>query len=162
LKLAKASITACTNRQREDGAWIYGELEIQDWVDSFHTGYNLESIYEYQRYSGDSSFDEVIKKGLEYYLENFFLDDGTPKYYDNRVYPIDIHAPAQFIVTLYRLKEIDKNRKLVNRVINWTLSNMADKEGYFYYQLKKINSSKIPYMRWAQAWMFYSLSFCLE
>jgi len=35
---------------------------------------------------------------------------------------------------------------------------MQDKNGYFYYQLKKGISSKIPYMRWAQAWMFYALS----
>ena len=163
LKLAKSSITACANMQREDGAWIYGELKIQDWVDSFHTGYNLESIYEYQKYSGDSSFDNVIKKGLDYYLNNFFLEDGTPKYYDNRTYPIDIHAPAQFIVTLYKLKELERNRELVDRVINWTISNMRDEKGYFYYQLKKsTKSSKIPYMRWAQAWMFYALSFDMK
>jgi len=163
LRLAKSSIIACVNMQREDGAWIYGELKIQDWVDSFHTGYNLESIYEYQKYSGDSSFDNVIKKGLDYYLNNFFLEDGTPKYYDNRTYPIDIHAPAQFIVTLYKLKELERNRELVDRVINWTISNMRDEKGYFYYQLKKsTKSSKIPYMRWAQAWMFYALSFDMK
>ncbi len=162
LRLAKLSITACANRQRDDGAWIYGELKIQDWVDSFHTGYNLESIYEYQRYSGDNSFDDIIQKGLKYYLENFFLEDGTPKYFDNEIYPIDIHAPAQFIVTLCKLRELNQNRELSDSVIQWTISNMRDEKGYFYYQLKKINSSKIPYMRWAQAWMFYSLSFYLK
>ncbi len=162
LRLAKLSVTACANRQREDGAWIYGELKIQSWVDSFHTGYNLEAIYEYQRYSGDNSFDQVIQKGLNYYLKNFFLEDGTPKYYDTKTYPIDIHAPAQFLVTLSRLEVLEENRALADRVIEWTLSHMKDEKGYFYYQLKKINSSKIPYMRWAQAWMFYAFSFYLK
>ena len=35
---------------------------------------------------------------------------------------------------------------------------MQSSNGYFYYQLKKIVSSKVPYMRWAQAWMFKSFT----
>jgi hypothetical protein len=35
-----------------------------------------------------------------------------------------------------------------------------EKKGYFYYQKRKKISAKIPYMRWAQAWMFYALT-CL-
>ena len=159
INLAKESVTACVNTQREDGAWIYGELKIQDWVDSFHTGYNLECIYEYQKYSNDNSFEQTIQKGLDYYINNFFLEDGTPKYYDNKTYPIDIHAPAQFVVTLYRLNKLNENKELINKILNWTIKNMQDKEGYFYYQLKPSKSSKIPYMRWAQAWMFYGFSF---
>jgi len=159
LKIAKDSVTACANTQREDGAWIYGELKIQDWVDSFHTGYNLECIYDYQMYTGDNSFDVVIEKGLKYYLENFFLEDGTPKYYDNKIYPIDVHAPAQFVATLYKLNQLKNNKELVDKVLNWTINNMQDEKGYFYYQLKPSKSSKIPYMRWAQAWMFYSFTY---
>lgn len=162
IKAAKGSIFACANVQRKDGAWIYGELNIQNWVDSFHTGYNLECIYEYQKYSGDLSFQSHLNRGLSYYLENFFLEDGTPKYYDNKTYPIDIHAPAQFMATLYKLELLDENKELVYKVLNWTVKNMQDPhDGYFYYQLKKGISSKIPYMRWAQAWMFYGLSFML-
>jgi rhamnogalacturonyl hydrolase YesR len=159
LKIAKDSVTACANTQREDGAWIYGELKIQDWVDSFHTGYNLECIYDYQKFTGDNSFDVVIEKGLKYYLQNFFLEDGTPKYYDNKTYPIDVHAPAQFVATLYKLNQLKNNKELVDKVINWTINNMQDEKGYFYYQLKPSKSSKIPYMRWAQAWMFYSFTY---
>jgi hypothetical protein len=35
---------------------------------------------------------------------------------------------------------------------------MFNKKGYFYYQLKKGVSSKIPYMRWSNAFMFNALS----
>jgi len=161
-KTAKSSVIACANTQSKDGAWIYGELEIQSWVDSFHTGYNLECIFEYQKYTGDNSFDDVISKGLDYYIKNFFLENGTPKYYDNKTYPIDVHAPAQFIATLYKLDKLDEYKELVDKVLNWTIKNMQDKEGYFYYQLKPSISSKIPYMRWAQAWMFYAYSFYIR
>ena len=159
LEAARGSVVACAKAQREDGAWIYGEMGIQDWVDSFHTGYNLECISEYQKYTRDTRFRPHIDKGLAYYLENFFLEDGTPKYYDNKTYPIDIHAPAQLVATLTRMGKLQENRELIDRVLDWTIKHMQDDKGYFYYQLKQGVSSKIPYMRWAQAWMFYALSF---
>ena len=163
ISLAEESVRACANTQRDDGSWIYGELSMQGWVDSFHTGYNLECIAEYQKYSGDNSFQIHIEKGLSYYLNNFFLADGTPKYYNNKTYPIDVHAPAQLIATLSRLDVLEENKELANNVLKWTISNMQDsKQGYFYYQLKKGFSSKIPYMRWAQAWMFYAFSFYIK
>ena len=95
-------------------------------------------------------------------LNNFFLEDGTPKYYHNNIYPIDIHSPAQFIVTMSKLSMFDKNRNIIDKVLNWTINNMQDKKGYFYYQMKKGISSKIPYMRWSQAWMMYAMSFYLK
>jgi rhamnogalacturonyl hydrolase YesR len=159
LDAARASVEAVAGAQRDDGAWIYGEHDVQGWVDSFHTGYNLECISEYQKYSGDTSFQIHIDKGLTYYLENFFLEDGTPKYYDNKTYPIDIHAPAQLVAPLSRMEKLQQNRELVDRVLEWTIEHMQDDKGYFYYQLKQGISSKIPYMRWAQAWMFYAFSF---
>ena len=67
-------------------------------------------------------------------------------------------APAQLVVTLTKLGKFEEEKELVNRVLNWTIVNMESKKGYFYYQINKAFSSKIPYIRWAQAWMFYALS----
>ena len=39
---------------------------------------------------------------------------------------------------------------------------MQDKKGYYYYQLKKVLSSKISYMRWSNAFMFYGMSYYLK
>jgi hypothetical protein len=99
---------------------------------------------------------------MKFYLENFFLDNGVSKYYHNRTYPIDIHAPAQLTVTLAKTGKMESNIELTEKVLEWTINNMQNQKGYFYYQMKKGISSKIPYMRWAQAWMFYAYSwyFC--
>ncbi len=160
-ELAKESIIACVNAQEKDGSWVYGELPVQNWIDSFHTGYNLDALQTYQESTGDRSFSENIEKGFEYYIKNFFRKDGTPKYYHNITYPIDIHCPAQLFVTLNRLHKFDENKQLAHTVMNWTIKNMQDKKGYFYYQLKKGISSKIPYMRWSNAFMFYAMSYFL-
>ncbi|MDB5013701.1 MAG: hypothetical protein JWQ25_1903 [Daejeonella sp.] len=155
---ARKSVAFCCDHQSYDGSWGYGTYDFHQWIDNFHTGYNLECINDYQKYSGDEFFKENISKGLEYYLNNFFTDEGIPKYYNNSVYPIDIHAPAQLVITLAKLGKFNDHKDLIDRVLNWTIDNMQSKEGYFYYQINKYFSSKISYMRWAQAWMFYALS----
>lgn len=160
-ELAEKSIKACCNGQREDGAWVYGMLPIQNWVDSFHTGYNLDALIAYEENTGRCDYHEHIDKGFNYYIENFFLPDGTPKYYDNQTYPIDIHCPGQLFVTLNRLHKFEEHKELAEKVMVWTIQNMQDRKGYFYYQLKKGISSKIPYMRWSNAFMFYAMSYYL-
>tara|TARA_R110002096_G_scaffold341890_6_gene534783 strand:+ start:430 stop:1593 length:1164 start_codon:yes stop_codon:yes gene_type:complete len=161
LENAKKVVSYVCKKQKNDGSWTYGTLPFHQWIDNFHTGYNLECIYTYQKVSGDISFQKSVEKGLKYYLDTFFTDEGISKYYNNKTYPIDIHAPAQLIVTLSKLREINKNTELINRVLNWTVQNMQSKEGFFYYQKKKRVTSKIPYIRWAQAWMFYAYSYYL-
>lgn len=158
---ARQSVMACCDGQEADGSWVYGLLPVQGWKDSFHTGYNLDGLVSYEELTGDSSFHENVEKGFKYYIESFFEADGTPKYYNDRMYPIDIHCPGQLFVTLSRLHKLDEYRPLAEKVMNWTIKNMQDKKGYFYYQLKPGISSKISYMRWSNAFMFCAMSYYL-
>lgn len=159
LDAAQASVRACCRAQADDGSWVYGTSPVQGWIDSFHTGYNLDALVCYGETTGDKSFDGNMERGFEFYVNNFFEPDGTPKYYHDMTYPIDIHCPGQLFVTLSRLHRFDgKCRDLADKVMNWTIANMQDEKGYFYYQLKKGVSSKIPYMRWSNAFMFNAMS----
>ncbi len=158
-QLAEQSVAACCKGQREDGAWVYGLLPVQSWVDSFHTGYNLDGLIAYEEQTGDTKYHEYIERGFKYYIENFFEVDGMPKYYDNQMYPIDIHCPGQLFVTLSRLHQFEAYQEFAGKVMDWTIRNMQDKEGYFYYQLKKGMSSKISYMRWSNAFMFCAMTY---
>lgn len=160
--LAEQSVKACCAGQREDGGWVYGMLPVQSWVDSFHTGYNLDALIAYQENTEDYKFKEFIDRGFDYYINNFFEEDGTPKYYDNQKFPIDIHCPGQLIVTLCRLHKLKEYKSLAEKVLNWTIGNMQSPKGYFYYQLKPGVSSKISYMRWSNAFMFNALSHYLR
>ncbi len=110
------------------------------------------------RFSNDNSYQTQVDKGFEYYISTFFTDEGIPKYYNNSVYPIDIHAPAQMVITLAKLGKFKQHQQIMDKVLNWTISKMQSEKGFFYYQVNKYFSSKISYIRWAQAWMFYALS----
>lgn len=153
--------TVCED-QNEDGSWVYGLLPIQNWKDSFHTGYNLSSIIKYQEVTNDHTYAGNLDLGLNYYINNFFKLDGCPKYYNDKTYPIDIHSPAQLILTLSACKKFTKYSDLAERVMRWTIDNMQHKNGFFYYQIKRIFSSKISYMRWSNAFMFRSMSCYLK
>ena len=157
IDVAKGSVQAVMNAQEKDGSWVYGELSFQSWKDSFHTGFNLECLADYMKFTGDKSIEAGINLGFDYYIKNFFTDEGVPKYYNNEVFPVDIHSPAQLVVTVESMGRMKEYRGLVDKVINWTVNNMQDPEGFFYYQKKKYWTKKIPYMRWSQAWMAHSL-----
>ena len=157
-ELAYESIKAVCEGQSEDGSWIYGLLRIQSWKDSFHTGYNLESIAMYKECTKDDSFDPYIEKGFDYYITHFFKEDGTPKYYHDKTYPIDIHCSGQLFSTLLKLNKYNSHSELAKKVLDWTTTNMQDQRGFFYYQFKNTFSSKISYMRWSNAFMFNALT----
>ena len=149
--------------QQDNGAWDYGEASTQGWADNFHTGYNLCALRSIARNAETAEFDAIIRRGFEFYRKNFFRDDGAPRYFHNRTYPIDIHSAAQSIITLLAFRDYDAiNAELARVVANWAMGNMRDREGYFYYQVQPFYKNRISYMRWSQAWMLLALSSLLE
>ncbi|MBS1621866.1 MAG: delta-aminolevulinic acid dehydratase [Bacteroidetes bacterium] len=159
---AKKAVEYCVSFQNSDGSWYYSTLPFHQWIDNFHTGFNLECIYEYGKYTGDKSFLDSFHKGMEYYLATFFDEKGRSKYYSDNIFPVDVHAPAQLIVTLCKVNLFEKDRSLADRVLNWTIQNMQSSKGYFYYQKRKLYTNRVAYMRWTQAWMFYGLAIYLS
>lgn len=163
LDLAQKSVAYVIRHQHEDGSWYYAETGIQDWIDSFHTGFILTALNYYAQSTGDLTYQDNLRKGLDFYIRNFFLADGTPKYFHDRVYPIDIHSAAQGIVTLSLLTDYHHEAsETLNRLTAWTLNYMQHPQGYFYFQKKAFYTNKIPYIRWGQAWMFYALTHYLR
>lgn len=154
--VALSSLAYSMSHQQEDGSWHYAATKNQQWIDSFHTGFNLQALRCFLDHGFALEYRENFVRGVDYYAETFFLLDGTPKYYHNKVYPIDIHAPAQAIHFFSGMG--DAYQELTDRVLAWTLGNMLSPEGYFYFRKTRYFTNKIPYMRWAQAWAFHALT----
>ena len=153
---ALCALRYSARRQRDDGSWFYAERKEQNWVDSFHTGFNLEAIRRVLNLGLMPELRSCFEKGVRFYAENFFLEDGTPKYYADRLYLVDIHAPAEAI---YFFSSEIGYEELANRILNWTLDNMYDRNtGLFYFRKKGAITIKTPYMRWSEAWAFRALA----
>ncbi len=163
LDLARKSANFVIKRQREDGAWAYGAKLKFVWVDNFHTAYVLLSLFRLQKLIPGFRCQETIKLGLDYWLENFFLADGTPKYYDRETFPVDIHSASAAIVALCELNEFDARcLPLAEKVAQWTIENMRDASGFFYYQKRKEKLVKTSFIRWSNAWTAFALARLIE
>ncbi len=152
---ALAALAYSMKYQREDGSWFYSERPGSRWIDSFHTGFNLESIRHFLDLGQAPEHVEAYCAGVDFYASKFFLPDGTPKYYHDRLYPIDIHSAAEAITFFSR--EVAYT-DLAERVLSWALVNMYDGAGQFRFQKHKRFTICVPYMRWSQAWMFRALT----
>jgi hypothetical protein len=156
---ASDAVDFVVGHQNPDGSWYYGEDSHQRWIDNFHTGFVLDCLYDCIDLIPRFDLLPNLEKGLKFYADNFFLPDGTPKYYHHRVFPIDIHSCAQSIITLTKFSSSgDRILRLRDKVVTWTLSNMQDSDGYFYFQKGRLLTNRIAYMRWSQAWMLEALT----
>jgi hypothetical protein len=155
LKVARYS----ASRQRPDGAWYYGELTTQQWFDNFHTGFNLCALRAIGRDAGTDEFDRCVRLGFDFYRTRFFLDDGSPKYFHDCTFPIDIHNVAQSIITLLTFRDLDADSvRLAHTVFARAMDCMWDDKGFFYYRLLRTSTIRTSYMRWSQAWMLLAIS----
>ena len=161
---AKKAVDFTLAHQHEDGRWNYS-IDINTGKEraqvDFHQGYVLESLAEFMKYSkiNDDKYEIALKKGLEFYRNEQFFDSGRSKWRLPKVYPVDIHNQAQGIITFSKLSYVNPDYyDFAVKIAEWTIKNMQDKTGYFYYQKHKYYTNKIPYMRWAQAWMFLALA----
>ena len=168
LTVAKEAVTFTISQQKDEGWWCYshnmedGKDRIQvDW----HQGFIIDSLYSYIKYMQPrgGQFQKALDKAISFYAKNQFLLDGRGLWRWPRVWPIDIHNQAQGIITFSKLHEdYPDYLDLAERIAHWTIKNMQDPLGYFYFQKWPVLTNKIPYVSWAQAWMLLALSTLLN
>ncbi|MHA1381680.1 MAG: hypothetical protein ACTSRG_25200 [Candidatus Helarchaeota archaeon] len=168
IKISKDVVDFVIFHQKDNGSWYYS-LDLSTGKErkqiDFHQGFIIDSIYEFIKYTKISydKYMRALKKGIEFYKNEQFLPDGRCKWRWPRVWPIDIHNQAQGIITFAKLSELNNDYlDFAKKIAKWTIDNMQDKSGYFYYQKWPFYTNKIPYMRWGQAWMMLALATLLE
>jgi hypothetical protein len=160
LAIANKAFQFTAKYQRPDGSWYYGEAANLHWVDNFHTAYVLDCFKYFADVTKESRFDELLRKGYEYWKGTFFLMDGTPKYYNYKTLPLDIQCSSQAIDTLVFFRDRDPSSlELAAKVARWTIANMQDRTGHFYYRrYSPWVVNKTPTLHWGQATMLSALA----
>jgi hypothetical protein len=169
-------------RQREDGSWAYGADSYQTWADNFHTAFVLTSLARIIKTCGaeleglvakNSSVEKksacademrrAVSRGYEFWRSSFFLADGWPKYYHRSAHPADAHSAGASLVACAELVDIEPDAlELARRVARWSVRELFDRRGFFYYQKRRLYTVRAPFMRWSQGWMVYGLARLLE
>jgi len=162
LQVAREAVDYTVGCQHGDGSWWYGEGDDLHWVDNFHTGYVLDSLWWYMLGSGDYRHTDRFITGARFFVDNFFGCDGLPKYYPHRWWPADIQCAAQGIETLSLLSRALDQRllEMAERTAMWTMENMQHPDGHFAYQKWPFITNRTPMLHWGQATMMHALA-CL-
>ncbi len=155
------------SNQMKNGAFDYnGPPEKPgNHIDNYHTGFVLRMLYSIWKLTGREDVYIALSKCYSHYVSNFFEDRTIPKLMPDRKYRIDIHSCAESIHCLSELAdEFPEGIPLAENILNWTIQNLQHKTGYFYYGILKSRftgipfKSKIPYIRWGQAWMLRAMT----
>jgi hypothetical protein len=158
-EVARRAMEYSCSRQCADGSWWYAEELKYHWIDSFHTGYNLDSLRYYIDATADEEFRPHLARGLAFFKAHFFEESGRPRYYHSRTYPVDIQCAAQAIDTLALFADSDPQcLALARAVAAWTIGNMQDRRGHFYYRRYPLLTATTPMLHWGQATMFKALA----
>jgi hypothetical protein len=162
LDIAQQAIRYTMEHQRGDGSWYYGEGLRWHWVDGYHTGFILDSLYWYQQSTGDKQYELHLKQGMEFYRKALF-DDAVARHYDNQTYPIDIQSIAQAIQTFSLIPELfNGDLSLAEKAAIWAIENMQDPSGYFYFRKGRMLLNKTPFLHWGQSTMLAALALLVQ
>jgi len=157
------------SQQNSDGSWYYFDkddvAEKSNFIDSFHTCFVLENLYEIWKWNKDERVKKAIDRGYGFFIDHFINKDYSVSYYHSYPYPtgvkVDIRCCAEAIHCLAVLSEsYPEALDLAGKIAAWTIENMQDKEGYFCFRIYKTHKNRMPYIRWGQAPMLNALT-CL-
>lgn len=167
IELGNQAVNYTIANQRTDGSFDYNgpPEKLKDFSDNYHTGFVLRMLHSVWRLTGENNVFVSLEKCYNHYINNFFENAKIPKLLPNRKYRVDIHSCAESINCLSELsKTFPQGIKIAENVAKWTIENLQDESGYFYYGFLKSRFtrkpflSKIAYLRWGQSWMLKALS----
>ena len=158
---ARKMISWVISVKAKDGVWYYTDpptCYVQGF-DNYHTGGILDGIFDYMQVTGDTEHLVTYLRALKFYEEHLFEPAGAPKWRNTRTYPLDIHGAAQGILTFARASHFSPAYlDTAVRIAGWAIANMQAKDGWFYYQKRRLFTWKLELMRWNNSWMAWALA----
>ena len=158
LELAERTADYAISEQNKDGSIFYwGRIQNQyapNKLDHYHSGFEIRCLFKLVQHLKLDKIRSAYEKYLNFYLQNFFLPDGTPKITPQKPYPVNIHGAAESILALSMFsKEHGELFEMARRSLSWTINHMQMSEGWFGYLWAPQGRVDAPLLRWGQAWM---------
>jgi hypothetical protein len=136
--------------QRPDGTWPYGEAAGLEWVDSFHTGYILDSLCRLE--GVDPRIPSAIEHGARAYLSAFFDADGRARLWRGKHYPEDSHSAGTGLTVLSRLAASSiVPAETISRMAQHTFTHLIHRNGHAVFRRQRWGTTRVCYMRWCDA-----------
>ncbi len=157
--LAERSYCWSLEHMNSDGSWYYGIGRRYRWIDNHHTAYVIDGLVAADDIAPGEIVDSaLIERSYRYWISNFFVESGLPRFYPNATFPVDIQCAAQAIESLSKLSpRFSDALPLAKRVADWTIENMQKPTGGFRYQIRRFWKNNLEPIHWGQSTMLAAL-----
>jgi hypothetical protein len=167
LAIAGRNVNFVLESQNTDGSWPYAKDGVRHFVDHFHTCFVMKALAKIHSITGEPRILEALKRGVDYYLNNLFGEDGMPRPFSKAprltVYKCELYDCAECInlclLLRGRFPQLDDTLETVTSGI---LENWVKPDGSFRSRKLILGWDNVPMHRWAQSQMFRSVAFYLR
>ncbi len=165
-RAAEGNLNFVLTCQQPNGSWLYAADSVRDFVDHFHTCFVMKALAKIEKLTGHKGCRTAIDKGVAYYVNNLFDEQGMPKPFSKAprltVYKNELYDYAECINLGVLLKgRSEKLDNLVAGVVEDVLNRWQKKDGSFRSRKLYLGWDNVPMHRWAQSQMFRSLAFLM-
>ena len=166
----KKAANYALREQNADGSLFYwGRIQndqAPDRVDHYHSGFEMRAFLGLWKATGDLIYRSALERYYAFYRSRLLQADGdllAPKMYPGSLFPVNVHSCAEALILNAALSgEIEGAETTLARVFPWVIQKMQARDGHFIYLRQRALGiewpTRIPYIRWGQAWMLLALS----
>jgi len=156
--------------QNHDGSLFYwGRVQNNmnpDRIDHYHSGFEMRCLYGLWKSTGMPQYKTALDRYYGFYDRNLLQQDGgliAPMMYPGARFPVNIHSCAEGLMLNSTLApDCERAREVMLKMAPWVISRMQADAGHFVFMRRRYLGvewlSRIPYIRWGQAWMLLALS----
>jgi hypothetical protein len=165
-RIADRNLNFVLENQNADGSWFYAVDGARDFIDHFHTCFVMKALAKIHSLTGDTEILEALTKGVSYYLNNLFDEDGLPKPFSKAprltVYKRELYDCAECINLCLLLRDrFPQLEATLEKVVTHVLAAWVKPDGSFRSRKLHLGWDNVPMHRWGQSQMFRSLAFYL-
>ena len=162
-RIAERNLNFVLENQNRDGSWYYAVDGVRDFVDHYHTCFVMKALAKIHSLTGNEACLEALSKGVAYYLENLFDDDGLPKPFSKAprltVYKRELYDCAESINLCLLLRDqFPQLEMTLETVTEGILKDWIKPDGSFRSRRLHLGWDNVPMHRWGQSQMFCSLA----
>jgi hypothetical protein len=166
-RVAERNLNFVLETPNQDGSLDYAVDGVRDFVDHFHTCFVMKALAKIHALTGNEACLETLSKGVNYYLNNLFDEDGLPKPFSKAprltVYKRELYDCAECINLCLLLRDrFLALEATLQKVVAHILESWVKRDGSFRSRKLHLGWDNIPMHRWGQAQMFRSLAFYLR
>ena len=166
-KIAEQNLNFVLENQNPDGSWFYAVDGVRDFIDHYHTCFVMKALAKIHSMTAHEGCLKALSKGVSYYLNNLFDDDGLPKPFSKAprltVYKRELYDCAECINLCLLLRDrFPQLEAKLETVVKGILKDWIKPDGSFRSRRLHLGWDNVPMHRWGQSQMFRSLAFYLR